>query len=260
MSVSEVTVVDLSDEEMAEFARRRGIDVSGGLVLLSPGVGDGTAVRDLLAAYNAAAHHGGQRLGRQVLEAVAAAVSSVQVGTEQYRRVLEAIEPPGPVIGMGAYKQARRLADVWASFAAEFPLLTSAQVAAQSGSTAKNAGSTASRWASRGEVFAVPAGDGSHRYPAFQFDQAGRPRPVIADVIRVLEGVRDRRALALWFVSNNGWLDGARPVDLLADQPAAVIEAAQQLAQELTGGPDPLDGEHLDADPDTGSRREQQAG
>ena len=179
----EVTVLDLSDDEAATLASRRGLDQGGTLMLLSVGSEDRAAFRDVVDAVNFAVHRGGRAVDRSVLEAVAAAISNAETVTSQYRRVLEAIEPAEPVIGVGALKQARRFADVWAGFAAEFAMLTSAQVAAQAGSTARNAGATASRWAGRGEVFAVPAGDGSHRFPAFQFDDAGRPRPAVAQVI-----------------------------------------------------------------------------
>jgi hypothetical protein len=92
-------------------------------------------------------------------------------------------------------------------------------------------------WRKRRQVFAVPHPDKSARerdvYPAFQFEDH---KPIKA-VQAVLEAFGDRRApwkLALWFTSNNGWLPGsARPVDLLASDPQAVIEAAQRDAQEV---------------------------
>ena len=47
-----------------------------------------------------------------------------------------------------------------------------------------------------------------------------------------LLGLYGWMALALWFASNNGGLPGsARPVDLLASDPQAVVETAQRDAQ-----------------------------
>jgi len=37
----------------------------------------------------------------------------------------------------------------------------------------------------------------------------------------------------LWFVGSNGWLDGARPVDVMDREPASVVAAAEQLAADL---------------------------
>lgn len=51
----------------------------------------------------------------------------------------------------------------------------------------------------------------------------------------MLEAFGSRKSpwkLALWFASNNGGLPGsARPVDLLASDPQAVVETAQRDAQ-----------------------------
>jgi len=59
----------------------------------------------------------------------------------------------------------------------------------------------------------------SRRVPAFQFEDH---KPVKA-VGAVLEAFGERKApwkLALWFTSNNGWLEGSRrPVDLLGVGP-----------------------------------------
>jgi hypothetical protein len=90
----------------------------------------------------------------------------------------------------------------------------------------------ADNWRKRRQVFAVPHPDKAARerdvFPAFQF--VGH-KPIRA-VQSVLDAFGDRKTpwkLALWFTSNNGWLpDSARPVDLLASNPQAVIEAAQR--------------------------------
>jgi hypothetical protein len=51
-------------------------------------------------------------------------------------------------------------------------------------------------------------------------------------VLRALGAEASGWQTALWFVGANGWLDGARPVDLLATEPARVAEAARH---EATG-------------------------
>jgi hypothetical protein len=81
-------------------------------------------------------------------------------------------------------------------------------------------------------VFAVRHRDESGKqrevFPLFQFDDH---KPIKA-VQGVLAAFGERKApwkTALWFTSNNGWLPGqARPVDLLASAPDAVVQAAQR--------------------------------
>jgi hypothetical protein len=70
-------------------------------------------------------------------------------------------------------------------------------------------------------------------YPAFQFDEEGRPRPVVADVLATLGQQSQGWELALWFTSVNGWVDGRRPVDLLSSEPAEVALAAEREAEGL---------------------------
>lgn len=63
--------------------------------------------------------------------------------------------------------------------------------------------------------------------PMFQFDPHDLsvrpgPRHVLAELAPVFDGL----ALAMWFAQPNGWLHGARPVDLLDTQLDLVLLAA----------------------------------
>jgi hypothetical protein len=69
--------------------------------------------------------------------------------------------------------------------------------------------------------------------PSFQFDERGHPRPAIATVIQILGAELSDWGLALWFTAANGVLGDKRPVDLLADKPERVVQAAEQEAAEL---------------------------
>ena len=128
-------------------------------------------------------------------------------------------------------EMAQRLARRHARVLNEFGYFTAEQLAQANRSQASSRSALADNWRKRRLVFAVPHPDKSARerdvYPAFQFEEH---KPIKA-VQAVLEAFGDRRApwkLALWFTSNNGWLPGsARPVDLLASDPQAVIEAAR---------------------------------
>ena len=143
-------------------------------------------------------------------------------------RLVDALLPPlQSVPGRGAVLQIRRnAADRYAS-AEDFGLLTAPEVAQRAASRATNQSATAHRWRSRREVFAV-SWQGTTVYPGFQFDDDGRPFPVIAQVLAVVGDDGSGWPLALWFTGADGWLDGHRPVDLLHEDPDAVVEAARR--------------------------------
>jgi hypothetical protein len=127
---------------------------------------------------------------------------------------------------------AQRLAVRHAQVLNEFGYFSANELADANRSEATVRSALADNWRKRRQVFALPHPDKSARgrdvYPAFQFEDH---KPIKA-VGAVLEAFGERKApwkLALWFTSNNGWLEGSkRPVDLLATDPEAVIEAARR--------------------------------
>jgi len=122
---------------------------------------------------------------------------------------------------LGRYEKARE------NTVKEFGLLRSEDLARAIHSTAENVSLVASKWRRKGEVFAVNYG-GKPGYLAFQFDPVtGRPKPVIARIIKVFPPNTDGWRLALWLASANQRLSNRRPVDLLDKNPEKVIEAAR---------------------------------
>lgn len=125
----------------------------------------------------------------------------------------------------------RRNAEARTAFLAEFGTLTSAEVAQLAGSNAANRAALANRWKAEGRIFAVETG-GQTLFPAFQFsDDNGQPRPIIAEILAVLQPRLSGWQTALWFTGRNGWLGAKRPVDVLASDPSTVVEAARQEAE-----------------------------
>lgn len=140
--------------------------------------------------------------------------------------LLRSLAPPPSDAEM---KMAARVAQARAGMLREFGYLTRDQLAAAS--SAKVPTAMVDNWRKRGKVFSVPLPDAGPRtaevYLGFQF-QEGRPLPVIGRVIAAFEGRRSGWSLAHWFVGGNGMLEGgARPVDLLASAPKAVVDAAR---------------------------------
>jgi len=132
-------------------------------------------------------------------------------------------------------EMAQRLASRHARVLNEFGYFTAEQLAKMNKSQASNRAALADNWRKRHQVFAVPHPDKAARerdvFPAFQFED-GKPIKAVQAVLEAFGGRKAPWKLALWFTSNNGWLpDSARPVDLLAGDAQAVIEAAHREAE-----------------------------
>ena len=67
-------------------------------------------------------------------------------------------------------------------------------------------------------------------YPAFQFDEVGRPKAVIGKILDALGRGTGAWQTAIWFTTPNSWLDRRKPVDLLEREPDRVIDAAADVS------------------------------
>lgn len=132
--------------------------------------------------------------------------------------------PNTPVVA-----QLARNAQAQAQLTEEFGLCAEAEVAARARGCPWFG--PARRWHGRERVFAVDV-LGKTRYPGFQFDHAGRPRPVIDSVIEALDDRLTGWELARWFTGANDRLGGLHPVDVL-DATDHVVAAARCLRAEL---------------------------
>ena len=63
--------------------------------------------------------------------------------------------------------------------------------------------------------------------PMFQFTDRLAPKPGLRAVLAELASEFDGRRLADWFVEPNGWLEEARPIDVLDANPGEVLQAAR---------------------------------
>jgi hypothetical protein len=104
------------------------------------------------------------------------------------------------------------------------PVYTSAEIAERFGSRARNRAQLASHWRGKSRIFSVPV-DGSELYFTFQFDDKGKPLPVLRDVLRRLSAW-EPWDIAVWFVSPNPLLERRIPAEELGRDPDAVAEAA----------------------------------
>jgi hypothetical protein len=154
---------------------------------------------------------------------------------EEVGELAAAMTPDAGIPTPPVVLQARRNAEARTLLFTEFGALTAAQVAELAGSEAKNTSALAGRWRREGRLIAVEH-RGTLYYPGFQFDGSGKPKPVVAGVLRYLgpPAVTPWQQ-ALWFTSTNGWLGGRRPVDLLDDQADGVVAAAREALREPVG-------------------------
>ena len=101
---------------------------------------------------------------------------------------------------------------------AEIPMLTSEQVGALSGSEASNPAGLAATWVNRKQVFGVSVGGLGQRYPDFQFQENGKPWPVLAKTLARLSEHFRPTMLLLWFNEPHPSLGNKRPRMALADE------------------------------------------
>lgn len=132
-------------------------------------------------------------------------------------------------------EMAQRLAVRHARVLNEFGAFTAEQLADANGSKAgKPLGAGRQLAQTPSGLFAAASEQGARErdvYPAFQFED-GKPIKAVQGVLEAFAGRKSPWKLALWFTSSHGWLpDSARPVDLLARDPQAVVAAARRDAQ-----------------------------
>jgi hypothetical protein len=137
---------------------------------------------------------------------------------------VEANDPIEPTVPM--VLQDRRNAEARRELLTDFD-----QIAVRKTSQRSKRGRSLNDWRRHGLVFGVAIRD-EVLYPKFQFDENDEPRPVVERVLTALPTeLMTPWEIALWWTSGNGWLDGQRPVDLMDKEPAAVVEAAAELAK-----------------------------
>lgn len=145
--------------------------------------------------------------------------------------LIERMLPDAPVPTPAQALQAQRNSEARWELLREFGAHTSEEIADRR-SRAKNRHALANRWRSEGKVFAVDF-KGQQLYPGFQFDhETFAPDPLVSEVLAALprEEMSDWE-VALWWTAGSGWLDGARPVDLMREAGEAVVAAAAHEAE-----------------------------
>jgi hypothetical protein len=149
---------------------------------------------------------------------------AIEQQREVLRSVVDRIIESTPLRAVDAQRAALEQRAIEAVFAGT-EWLTAEQIGRLREPTARNPHGAVSRWRTQGKVFAIPKG-GVLYHPRYAFDEGFEPRPVVAEVLAVLSADSPYR-VASWFESVNGRLGRRRPRELIATDPARVLEAAQ---------------------------------
>jgi hypothetical protein len=138
---------------------------------------------------------------------------------------------PSTVPSTEATEQLRLNAEARSKFLEEFPALPAGELAALAGITWSNPAAWPSRLQKEGKVFSVEYGR-RQLFPVFQFNSDWQPREGTADVLaRLRDAGLQGWSVALWWTAANGWLDGARPVDLVNEKPEQLVAAAGEVGR-----------------------------
>lgn len=115
--------------------------------------------------------------------------------------------------------------------------LTAAEVAQLAGLSPRNPSAQPNKWKKQGQIFAIHH-NGVDYFPGYGLDgEAGfRPVKAMSRIIEAFAGHKDGWGMAYWFRSDNSFLGGKRPQDLLATAPERVIEAARDEVLEVAHG------------------------
>jgi hypothetical protein len=144
----------------------------------------------------------------------------------EFERLVDSLMPALEVPSPAVLEEARREAIVRRRILRDFGAFRASELADVAGSLAGNRSQVAYRLRKEKRIFAVPH-RGTWWYLGFQFDEAGRPRPVIAEVLAHI-GDWPPWEIARWFVARNPLLDRRAPLELMTDASEEVVRAAER--------------------------------
>ncbi len=150
---------------------------------------------------------------------------------EKLHKLIKAITPELQLpLSPAVIEQVKMNAAARTQFLEHYETYSSSDINQINGSTATNKAALASGWRSKGKIFAIDY-RGKQLYPAFQFDNQGKPRKVMAKVIKLFDEENKGWQLALWFTNPNAVLNGKMPVEIIASQPESIVDAVKEEAE-----------------------------
>lgn len=155
---------------------------------------------------------------------------------ELLERLAEVLVPRTP-LSPRLLKEASMLVQARKAVLESGDWLSAADVAQLAGLSSRNPSAQPNKWKKQGQLFAIHHG-GVDYFPGYGLDKdiGFRPAKALAKIIQIFAGRKDSWGMAYWFRSQNSFLGGKRPQDLLACSPERVIAAAQDEVEEIAHG------------------------
>ncbi|AMZ71433.1 MULTISPECIES: hypothetical protein [Pseudomonas] len=152
---------------------------------------------------------------------------------ERLAEVFVTRKPPSPRL----LKEAAMLVQARKAVLESGDWLTAADIAQVAQLSTRNPSAQPNKWKKQGQIFAINHG-GVDYFPGYGLDPdtSYRPLKALAKVIEIFEGHKDSWGMAYWFRSDNSFLGGKKPQDLLASVPDRVIDAALDEIQGIAHG------------------------
>jgi hypothetical protein len=149
---------------------------------------------------------------------------------ERLAEVLVPRTPPSPRL----LKEAAMLVHARKAVLESGDWLTAADIAQLADLSTRNPSAQPNKWKKQGLIFAINHG-GVDYFPGYGLDRDAsfRPLKALAKVINVFAEHKDSWGMAYWFRSDNSFLGGKKPQDILATQPERVILAAADEIEEV---------------------------
>lgn len=152
------------------------------------------------------------------------------------RKLVELImprKPPSP----RQFKEAQRLVKAQQELLDSGDWLSAANIAELAGLSTRNPGSQPNKWKKQNQIFAIHHG-GLDYFPIYGLnpDKNYRPLKELARIIDIFQGIKNEWQMAFWFFSDNSFLGGKRPQDLLITSPEQVMAAARDEAEGIQHG------------------------
>jgi len=82
------------------------------------------------------------------------------------------------------------------------------------------------QWKQESKIFSL-VHENVELIPEYVLDQDRNPKPIIQVILHLFEGKKSSLAIAIWFMSVNGWLGGKTPISCLEISPESALEAAR---------------------------------
>ena len=152
---------------------------------------------------------------------------------ERLAEVFVTRKPPSPRL----LKEAAMLVQARKAVLESGDWLNAADIAQVAQLSTRNPSAQPNKWKKQGQIFAINHG-GVDYFPGYGLDPdtSYRPLKALAKVIEIFEGYKDSWGMAYWFRSDNSFLGGKKPQDLLASVPDRVIDAALDEIQGIAHG------------------------